>query len=190
MTNKVCIIYTETNGLHKTNENVSKKNLYAFARLVVLNYIIGYRNQNKEFIIEQNIRKIIKPRCMYINNTDFHGITNDIANTNGIEIENVLNEFNNDIKDINIIISHNIDFHLKTLLAEYVRYNIKINITNKIIIDTISFYHKLDFPKLIVLYSELFPKNKKKKDNLTKIKECFLELYNQYEQSIININKV
>lgn len=184
MTKRVCIIYTETNGLHKTNENVSKKNLYAFARLVGLNYIIGYRNHNKEFIIEQNIRKIIKPRCMYINNTDFHGITNEIAKTDGFEIEKVLNEFNDNIQDINIIISHNVDFHLKTLLAEFVRYNIKINITNKIIIDTISFYHKLEFPKLTILYSNLFPKNKKKKNNLTQIKECFLELYNQYEQDI------
>ena len=188
MTKRVCIIYTETNGLHKTNENVSKKNLYAFARLVGLNYIIGYRNHNKEFIIEQNIRKIIKPRCMYINNTDFHGITNEIAKTDGFEIEKVLNEFNDNIQDINIIISHNVDFHLKTLLAEFVRYNIKINITNKIIIDTISFYHKLEFPKLTILYSNLFPKNKKKKNNLTQIKECFLELYNQYEQDIIITN--
>jgi DNA polymerase-3 subunit alpha len=187
MPKKICIIYTETNGLHKTNENVSKKNLYAFARLVVINYIIGYRNQNKEFVTELNIRKIIKPRCMNITNIDFHGITNEIAFNDGYEIEDVLNEFNDNIKDINIIISHNIDFHLKTLLSEYVRYNIKINITNKILIDTISFYHKMEFPKLPILYSTLFPKNKKKKNNLTQIKDCFLELYNQYEQSINNV---
>ena len=44
---KICVIYTETNGLHSTNENVIKKNLYAFARLVVLNYEIGYKEGNK-----------------------------------------------------------------------------------------------------------------------------------------------
>jgi DNA polymerase III epsilon subunit-like protein len=184
MTKKICIIYTETNGLHKTNDYVSKKNLYSFARLVSINYIIGTRNINKEFIIEKNIRKIIKPRCMNISNSDIHGITNEIANSTGCEIENVLYDFISDIKDVVVIISHNIDFHLKTVLAEYVRYNIKINITNKIIIDTISFYHKLQFPKLDILYKELFPKNKKIKDNLIKIKDCFLKLYEQYEDSI------
>lgn len=190
MSRKICIIYTETNGLHTSNDTVIKKNLYSFARLVVLNYEIGYRKENKEFIIEKKVRKIIKPRSMFITNESIaiHGITNEIAEKDGIEIEDVLNEFINDTKDVSVIVSHNIDFHLKTILAEYVRYNIKYTFSNKIIIDTISFYHKLSFPKLPILYKELFPKNKKNKDNLTQIKECFLKLYKEYENEIINNN--
>jgi DNA polymerase-3 subunit alpha len=186
MSRKICIIYTETNGLHSSNEDVIKKNLYSFARLVVLNYEIGYRSHDKEFIIEKKVRKIIKPRCMFITNESIviHGITNEIATNEGYDIEDVLNEFINDTKDVTVIISHNVDFHLKTLLAEYVRYNIKYSFNNKIIIDTISFYHNLSFPKLPILYKELFPKNKKSKDNLTQIKDCFLKLYNEYEKSL------
>ena len=34
MTRRICYLYTETNGLHELDENVSKKNLFGFARLV------------------------------------------------------------------------------------------------------------------------------------------------------------
>jgi hypothetical protein len=39
---KICFMYTDTNGLHELNEDVSKKNLFGFARLVSLNYEIEY----------------------------------------------------------------------------------------------------------------------------------------------------
>ena len=39
----VCFIYTQTNGLHNSNEFVTKKNMFEFARPVSLNYVIGYK---------------------------------------------------------------------------------------------------------------------------------------------------
>ena len=185
MTKKICMLYTQTNGLHDTCDNVSKKNLYAFARLVVINYEIGYRSNNT-FISEKKVRKIVKPNCMFINDNSiaFHGITNEIANNEGEDIINILNGFINDLEKGCVIVSHNVEFHINTLLAEYVRYNIKINLNNYIIIDTISFYHTLSFPKLNILYKYLFPDNNENIDNLTKIKNCFLKLYNDFENSI------
>ena len=41
---RICFLYTETNGLHKSNDDVEKKNLYYYARLVTLNYEIGIVN--------------------------------------------------------------------------------------------------------------------------------------------------
>jgi hypothetical protein len=43
----LCFLYTETNNLHEINENVTKKNLFGFARLVCLNYEIGYIENTK-----------------------------------------------------------------------------------------------------------------------------------------------
>ena len=43
MPKNICFVYVETNGLHKTDENISKKNMFKFARPVCLNYIIGYK---------------------------------------------------------------------------------------------------------------------------------------------------
>lgn len=184
---KMCIVYTETNGLHSSNEDVIKKNLFCFARLVVINYEIGYRENNK-FISTKKVRHVIKPRCMHIceDSSKIHGITMDIANSEGIEIEKILDLFSKDLNDVSIIISHNVNFHLKTIMAEYVRYNIPFSFTNFIIIDTISFYHKLSYPKLDILFDNLFVKSKKNLTNLDKIKNSFLKLYEEYE---LNISK-
>ena len=185
MTRRICYLYTETNGLHELDENVSKKNLYGFARLVALNYEIGYIELNNYNLIKTE-RKIIKPRCMFISHESIaiHNITNEIAKAEGLEIETVLNDFLADLKTnkVTVIVSHNIVFHLRTLQAEYIRYNLSFNFSTYIIIDTISFYHKIYFPKLKDLYEQLYNKKSKTKTNLELIKLCFNKLYDDYEK--------
>ena len=63
MPKNICILYTETNGLHKLDESVSKKNSFGFARLVCLNYIIGYKKDG-EFKELKKVRNILKPKCI------------------------------------------------------------------------------------------------------------------------------
>lgn len=185
MSKKICILYTETNGLHETKESVSKKNLYAFARLVVLNYDIVIFEKDK-FITKKSIRNIVKPRCMFIteNSIQIHGITNEYAKENGIEIEIILNNFLKDTEDVSFIVSHNLEFHLNTLLSEYVRYNIFIDIKRYILIDTINFFHNEAYLKLALLYNKLCDKKKKNISNIDMIKECFLKLYLDYKKTI------
>ena len=185
MPNRLCIIHTETNGLHKINENVSKKNLYNFSRLVVLNYEIGYI-ENNEYIIEKTERIIIKPNCMYINENTikYHGITQEYALENGIEPSIAIKKFIEDIKQTNIIISHNINFHLRTILAEAVRYNIQINLISYIIIDTISFFHNFGFIKMKDLADKLMIKEINEKNNIELIRDIFFRLYYKFEKHI------
>lgn len=182
---KICFLYTDTNSLHELNENVTKKNLFGFARLVSINYEIGYVEENK-FISKINNRLIIKPRCMYISDESIkiHKITNEIANESGLEIETALNTFLNDIKDVEILISHNIIFHLRAIQAELIRYNIMFNFNKYLIIDTINFYHQFPYLKLKDLYEKLLNKKSKNKSNLELIRKCFFTLYNQYDTSL------
>jgi DNA polymerase III epsilon subunit-like protein len=184
MDKQICFIYTETNGLHKTDESVSKKKLYCFARMVCLNYEIGYF-KNNEFIQEKKVRFIVKPRCMTITDetTAFHGITQQVANDTGSDIEYILKSFKEDIKSVDVIVSHNIDFHLRTILAEAVKYNFLIDFKNYIIIDTLSFYHNYGYLKL----KELAKKLKITDDldnNLELIKNVFLKLYVKYQKTV------
>ena len=212
----ICFLYTETNGLHELNEDVIKKNLYGFARLVSLNYEIGYLENNK-FISSIKKRIIIKPRCMFITDESIkiHGITNEFAEENGNDIEETLSNFMTDLKNVSIIVSHNIIFHIRTVQAECIRYNLPNDFSKFIIIDTISFFHTYSFPKLKDLYeniciideienkpkkeektkTEQTPKKEKKikkskltiepKTNLELIRLCFFKLYSDYEKSII-----
>ena len=56
MVKKICIIHTETTGLHELrDEKVYKKNLFGFARLVSFSWIIGTRDnivKKEKFIIK------------------------------------------------------------------------------------------------------------------------------------------
>ena len=147
MSKLVCLFHTETNGLHDSNVKLLKKYLYKFARMVVLSYNIGYY-ENKKFIITKSVSTIIKPRSMFINNSEFHSITHEIAEKDGQDIESVLLEFIQDINKVEILISHNAPFHINTIISECIRYNIQINISNHIIIDTMTFNNDNTFKKL------------------------------------------
>lgn len=187
MNKKLCFIYTETTGLHKYGGEVSKKKLDCFARLVKLNYEIGYI-EDKQYFLDKEVSHIIKPRCMYIpdETIKYHGITNEIAKEKGVEIEDVIKEFIEDVKDIDIIISHNIDFHLRTILAEIIRYNIYFDISKYIILDTISFSHNYGFIKLKDLAQKVGIKeiNETNENNTELIRNVFFKLYNKYKKSI------
>lgn len=182
MNKQICYIYTEINGLHQTEDIVSKKNLYCFARMVCLNYEIGYF-KNNEFIQEKKVRHIVKPRCMLITDETikFYGITQEKANETGVDIEIILKQFKEDIKKVDIIVSHNIDFHLRTILAEAVKYNFLIEFKNYIIIDTINFYHNYGYIKLKELANKL---KVEENNNLDMIKNSFIKLYLKFQKSL------
>ena len=188
MHKKICFLSTATNGLHQTKMDVCKKKLYSFARLVQINYEIGYI-ENYEYISEKKVSTICKPRCMNITKdvSKINGITLSKAEKKGIDPEIVVTNFINDIKNVDIIVGHSIDFHLKTVLAEIVRYNIFIDMSKYIIIDTISFYHSYGYIKLEDLATKLkitSDDTQEEYDKLDLIIIVFIKLYKKYEKSL------
>lgn len=185
MHKKLCFLHCSTIGLHQTTQPVSKKNLFNFARLVELTYDIGYFDGN-QFISDKKESIIVKPRCMTIpeDTVKYHGITQAKALKKGTDPEVVINKFINDINKVNIIVSHNINFHLKTIIAESVRYNIPIDFSKYIIVDTIDFNHDNGFIKLKDLAEKLKIKDINEIDNLDLVIMVFKKLYNKHVKSI------
>jgi DNA polymerase III epsilon subunit-like protein len=184
MHKKICFLYTATNGLHKTKEDVCKKKLYLFARLVQINYDIGYF-ENNEYISEKKVSTLCKPRCMHITDdiSKINNISLSKCSKKGIDPEIVISTFINDIKDVDIIVGHSVDFHLKAILGEVVRYNILVDMSKYLIIDTISFYHDYGYIKL----EELAIKLKINTDNYDKLDLIiisFFKLYKKYKSSL------
>lgn len=182
MSKKICFIHTETTGLHELmNDKVYKKNLFGFARMVSFSWIIATR----ESIIKRE-QFIIKPRCLNIADDciKFHGISHDIAMKKGSEIEDVLSKFKEDITGIDIIASHGLEFHLKTVQAELVRYNKAIDFNKFLLIDTNSFAHNIN-PSTLVNISNVYLKKeiKDKTKTIDIIHELFFKLYSDYESS-------
>jgi len=192
MSNKlICFIHTDTNGLHKTNENVSTKNLYKFARLISVYYkIYSYENQQGCNTMIEVINKhlILKPKTINFDKIaiKYHNITMDIARDKGIDNNSLINEFKNDIKNVDIIVSHSLPFHLKTIQVECFRTATEINFSKYILIDLISFNHDLDFPKLVDLI-KIYKINEVNKLDI--YRELFLILYKNYKKKELLDNK-
>jgi DNA polymerase III epsilon subunit-like protein len=184
MSNKrLCFIHTETNGLHQTNDDVSKKHLFQFARLIKLSYEIGHI-KNKVFVSEKNVEVLVKPRACYISPeiTELNGISQELAENKGIDPEIILTEFKKDIKTVDIIITHHVDFHLKTMIAEACKYNIVIDYNKYVVIDIMSFNSTNEYIKSSTLVKKYLKKNK---DNtLIQIKKVFFLIYSEYCEKV------
>ena len=96
-------------------------------------------------------------------------------------------DLRDDLRNVQVIVSHNLSFHIRAIQVECFRTCTYINFDNYILIDTISFFHNYGYLKLKDLANKLFNKKyekKKPKYNTTLIRKIFIELYNQYEKSV------
>ncbi len=183
MTRKICFIYTDTNGLHKTNDFVSSKNTYKFARMIAVHYMIGTYFDN---VFTKTIEKhlILKPDTINFDETavKIHKITYDEAMKKGIESKIIMNELKNDLNDVDIIVSFNASFHIRTIQVECMRTAIPIMFNKVNIIDMASFGHSFEFPK----FTDIIKHNNidKKKSQLEQYKELFFILYNSQKNTI------
>jgi hypothetical protein len=157
MNKLICFIHTESE-LKSHSLPITKKNLYCSGKILKLNYEIGYFEDN---IFIQEIK--------YLH-----------SESKNKEIDySTISKFQNDISNVNIIIGHNINYHIKTILVELIRYNIQINFNNYIIIDINNFYHNFTNISIYELADKLLKKIPKKADEIELSKILFYVLYNK-----------
>ena len=113
---------------------------------------------------------LIKPENFNIpfESEQIHGISTELANKIGVNLEEVLNKFISDLSNAGFIIGHNVKFDLNIIGAELFRINSDVNLLEKDILDTCTEMTanvcklpggrggKFKFPTLIELYSFLF----------------------------------
>ena len=113
---------------------------------------------------------LIKPENFNIpfESEQIHGISTELANKIGVNLEEVLNKFISDLSNAGFIIGHNVKFDLNIIGAELFRINSDVNLLEKDILDTCTELTanvcklpggrggKFKFPTLIELYSFLF----------------------------------
>ena len=198
--NKI-FIDTETTGLpimigYNRYHPYYQLEYYEQSRMIELGYMVYDSNNNK--IKEFN--KIIKPNNFEITNSHIHGITNEQAINEGINIIDALKELEQDLKYADTLIAHNINFDINIILSEASRgkcsklvecLHKKVKKCTFKLAQTI--YNK-NF-KLVKLYSHLFNKEIVQEHRaLSDVKilvDCYYELVIK-EQSIIlsNLNNI
>lgn len=156
---------TETTGLPK-NWKAPVTDLDNWPRMIQIAWILCDENGNR---IETD-DYIIKPENFIIPKeaSDVHGITTERANNEGVDLEIVLNKFNDLIERTNFIVAHNISFDEKILEAEFLRKKIKNDFFRKRKLCTMKSstnYCKIPgpygykWPKLSELHIKLFGKD-------------------------------
>jgi DNA polymerase III epsilon subunit-like protein len=179
MSNKICFLYTHTNGFHETNEQVSKKNMFEFSRLIQLKYSIGiYDNEN--FNDEIKEKYTLTPKSINFNEKaiSIHGIDYKKAVKKGHENVHVMNKLKDDLKGVQIIIGHNLHFHIRTIQVELFRTCVNIDFNNYILIDLMDF-NRNDNISLINL-AKKFNIDTEKYSDIKLIKKLFLPVYKNY----------
>ena len=172
----------ETTGL-PNNYQAPVSDSNNWPRLVMLTFRLadqtGLRIDSKSMII--------KPigYTIPMGSVAIHGITTEQASQEGSDLVDGLQQFNNLIDEADFIVSHNVEFGKKILLAEYYRNSIPTNLSNKPSIDIMKAgtdYLQLSgplgfkFPKLSELYSHLFAQPFDEVDGITAIEQCFWEM--------------
>ena len=113
---------------------------------------------------------LIKPKNFNIpfESEQIHGISTELANKIGVDLDEVLNKFISDLSSAGFIIGHNVKFDLNIIGAELFRINSDVNLLEKDILDTCTELTanvcklpggrggKFKFPTLLELYSFLF----------------------------------
>jgi DNA polymerase III epsilon subunit-like protein len=161
ITNNLMVLDTETTGL-PSSKNPQELDKFNNARLIELGYIIFDKT-------EKNIKKydnLIKPNNFIIKNTHIHGITHENAVKNGKDINQVLDQFLLDLKNVDGIICHNISFDMSIILSEAYRLN-KLElielVNQKLHLCSMAIGKKFmkndKNPRLIELYKFLFNKD-------------------------------
>ena len=179
MSNKICFLYTHTNGLHQTFEPVCKKNIFEFGRLIQLKYSIGIYN-NDNFIEELKEKYTLTPKSINFDDkaVSVHGITYKKAEKKGQDNVNVMNKLKENLKDVKIIIGHNLNFHIRSIQVELFRTCVNIDFSNYILIDLMDFNrdNNISINNLAKNYNI----DTEKYTDIKLIKKLFFPIYKNY----------
>jgi len=120
------IIDVETTGLpirnglpYGVNPPYEKLNLYDNARIVQISMMLC--NENFEQIELKDF--IIKADNFSINNSSFHGITNEISESYGVVFSEVIDVIKLYLPKISRVVAHNLNFDISILYSELYRLN-------------------------------------------------------------------
>lgn len=192
MTKLITFIATETDGFHldKPYDKTIKKNLYKYAHIVKLIYHQGTYSKGK---IKTTLKKsvLIKPEHFIFPDelSKINNITHDKLLKKGEDLESVMEEFVDDLKNSEIVIGHNLPFHIKTIQASLFRCGISHTMNQYTFIDIMDYNHNIEKPNLKNLAKNFLSEeyhDKSRNYNIILIKKIFAKLYFNMEKEVKN----
>jgi len=211
---KIIVFDTETTGLPKSR-TITPNTLHLWPFIVQFSYIMFDTDTNTILKSYDAIVKLKPYNVISKDSIEFHGITQEISESKGINIDTVLFTFISDMRNADMIVAHNVEFDLNMIRVELLRLeqsalvNVDLELRKAIFEDQTNFYctmkESIDlckiekensrgtyykFPTLTELHKHLFAVEPKHLHNsfhdiLCTIR-CFIKM--KYNQDIVEQN--
>jgi DNA polymerase III epsilon subunit-like protein len=117
---KIIVFDTETSGLPKS-KTITPNTIHLWPFIVQFSYIIFDTETNAVLKSYDAIVKVKPYNVISKDSIKFHGITQEISELKGINIDTVLIEFMRDLETADMIVAHNVEFDLNMLRVEIMR---------------------------------------------------------------------
>lgn len=115
---KFIVFDTETTGLPTKNAKITLPDLWP--HIVQFSYVTYDTDMNqveeKDYIIQIPDNVVMDEK-----NISIHGITNEISQTKGVKIVDIMDEFLDNVDESYFVIGHNLEFDLDILKVELLR---------------------------------------------------------------------
>jgi len=117
---KVLIFDTETTGLPQSRI-ISQETLDKWPYIVQFSFIVFDTNTNKIIKTTDSIIKLQDELLIPSESTAIHGITNEISKKDGIIIEVALKDFFISLREVDLLVGHNVSFDINMIYIELLR---------------------------------------------------------------------
>jgi DNA polymerase III epsilon subunit-like protein len=118
---KFLVFDTETTGLPQT-KYISPDTIHMWPHIVQFSYVIYDSILNDIVLSKDYIIKLPNNIVISEDSSKIHGITNESSEKNGTQINIVLNEFFKDLRKVDKLIGHNIEFDINMIKIELMRF--------------------------------------------------------------------
>ena len=123
---RVLVFDTETTGLPKS-KIINPDTLNLWPHIVQFSYVIYDTALNDIVESKDAIVKIKDGITIPEDSIKIHGVTNEISQKNGINIEFILNEFFYHLRNVDLLVGHNISFDINMIKVELLRFIYETN---------------------------------------------------------------
>ncbi len=127
---RVLVFDTETTGLPKS-KIMNPDTLNLWPHIVQFSYVIYDTILNDIVETSDSIVKLKDEISIPEDSTKIHGITNESSRKNGINVEVILTEFFCNLRNVDLLVGHNVSFDINMIKVELLRfiYDTKSNIS-------------------------------------------------------------
>lgn len=118
----ILVFDTETTGLH-SKPKPSYNNTKQWPHIIQLSYVLYETTKFKIVKCVDNIIRLDDSVEISEESINVHGITRSISKRKGIDIKVAINEFMDDLQNVECIVGHNLQFDKDMIIVETVRMN-------------------------------------------------------------------